>query len=62
MYRPVLLLTCGILHIRFIVGCQMLTLYCGDLGVGALELYPVCPDVDSLSIMCIYSNIFVIGR
>jgi hypothetical protein len=25
-------------------------------------LRPVCPDVDSMCWMCIYSNIFIIGR
>ena len=28
---------------------------------GALEIFPVCPDVDSLSWICIYSNIFIIS-
>jgi hypothetical protein len=34
-------------------------LYC--MG-GGLDIFTVCPDVDLLCWLCIYSNIFVIGR
>ena len=31
-------------------------------GGGVLDIFTVCPDVDLLCWLCIYSNIFVIGR
>jgi len=47
------------------VVCQMSTLYCGSVcggGGGGPEIFPVCPDVDSMCWMCNYRNIFIIGR
>jgi hypothetical protein len=35
-------------------------LYC--VGEGDLDIFTLCPDVDLLCWLCIYSNIFVIGR
>ena len=29
---------------------------------GGAEIYPACPDVDSMCCMCNYRNIFIIGR
>ena len=43
----------------------MLTLYCGKGGGGGgggPEIFPVCPDDDSMCRMCNYRNIFIIGR
>ena len=42
----------------------MSSLFCivWEEGVGALDIITVCPDVDLLCWLCIYSNIFVIGR
>ena len=31
-------------------------------GGGGLDIFTACPDVDVLCWLCIYSNIFVIGR
>jgi len=31
-------------------------------GEGGPEIFPVCPDVDSMCWMCNYRNIFIIGR
>jgi hypothetical protein len=38
---------CEILHLISTVVCQMLTLYCGK-GGGGPEIFPVCPDDDSM--------------
>jgi len=37
-------------------------LYCVAGEGEALDIFTVCPDVDLLCWLCIYSNIFVIGR
>jgi hypothetical protein len=52
---------CEILHLISTVVCQMSTLYCGK-GGGGPEIFPVCPDDDSMCWMCNYRNIFIIGR
>ena len=38
------------------------SLFCIVWAEGALDIFTVCPDVDLLCWLCIYSNIFVIGR
>ena len=39
----------------------MSSLFC-IVWAGNLDIFTVCPDVDLLCWLCIYSNIFVIGR
>ena len=52
---------CEIEHTMYCPG-HLLNVNSALLGARAPEIFTVYPDVDSMCWICIYSNIFVIGR